>query len=67
MWLFLSRRIRLWLLVAVGLPLARTLVHQVSSAVQRRNPDTTAARVLRRADSSVASLARRGERRRRRA
>jgi hypothetical protein len=65
MWLFLSRRIRIWLLLAVGLPLARMLVHQLSSAVQRRSPDTTAARLLSHADSGLASLAHRAQRRRR--
>jgi hypothetical protein len=66
MWLFFSRRIRIWLLLAVGLPLARTLVHQVSSAVQRRSPDTTAARLLSRADSALANLTSREQRRHRR-
>ncbi len=44
MWLFLSSRIRTWLLLAVALPLA---------------PNSTAASMLRRADSTLTSLARR--------
>lgn len=66
MWLFLSRRIRMWLLLAVGLPLARTLVHQLSAATQRRSPTSGAARLLGRADSALAGLANKANRRRRR-
>lgn len=62
MWLFLSRRIRLWLLLAVGLPLARSLVHRLSSALQRRSPDSPGARLLHRADLALAGLARRAPR-----
>jgi hypothetical protein len=66
MWLFLSRRVRMWLLLAVGLPLASTLVHRLSAVLQLRSPDSTAARVLNRADTALAGLARRAQRRRKR-
>ena len=66
MWLFLSRRIRMWLLLAVGLPLARALVHRLSAALQQRSPGSGAARSLDRVDSALTGLARRAQRRRNR-
>ncbi len=36
MWLFLSRRIRTWLILAVGVPLARLVVRKVSAFVSAR-------------------------------
>src|SRR2546430_8523082 len=38
MWVFLSARLRTWLLLAVALPLARLLVHRLAVAAQRRDP-----------------------------
>ena len=40
MWLLLSTRLRTWLLIAVALPLARTLVHRAAASTQRRRPGT---------------------------
>ncbi len=59
MWLFLSSRIRTWLLLAVALPLARTIIHRAAASASRRDPNSTAASMLRRADSTLTSLARR--------
>jgi hypothetical protein len=36
MWLFLSRRIRTWLVLAVGVPLARFLGRKVTAFVSAR-------------------------------
>ena len=36
MWLFLSRRIRTWLLLAVGVPVARFVVRKVAGVVSAR-------------------------------
>jgi hypothetical protein len=36
MWLFLSRRIRTWLVLAVGVPLARLLARKVRALVSAR-------------------------------
>jgi hypothetical protein len=64
MWVFLSRRLRLWLLLAVALPLARSIVHALASRAQRRAPDGRPTKLLTRADSLVSSVARRAEKRR---
>ncbi len=36
MWLFLSRRIRTWLVLAVGVPLARFAVRKIKELVSAR-------------------------------
>jgi hypothetical protein len=64
MWVFLSSRIRTWVLLAVALPLVRMLVHKVAAAAQDRHPDARTTRVLGRTDSAVAAVAGRMERRR---
>ncbi len=59
MWAFFSRRLRVWLLVAVALPLARAVVHRLALVAERRDPSTRTAKVLHQADSAVAALSRR--------
>ena len=59
MWLFLSRRLRLWLLLAIALPLTRALVHRLALAADRRNPSTRTAKTLHQADSAVTAVSRR--------
>jgi hypothetical protein len=59
MWVFPSGRLRTWPVLAVALPLARLLVHQLADAAERRDPSTTTARMLHRADSTVAATSRR--------
>jgi hypothetical protein len=61
MWVFLSVRLRRWLLMAIALPLARLLVHRLARAADRR--DARSARLLHRADSAVTTVSRRTARR----
>ena len=63
MWVFLSGRLRRWVLLAVALPLARLLVHRVAGAAERHDPSTRTARALHQADSAVSAVSRRGSRR----
>jgi hypothetical protein len=64
MWAFLSRRLRMWLLVAVALPLTRAVVHRLALAAEHRDPSTRMARALRKADSTTTALSRRASRKR---
>jgi hypothetical protein len=59
MWVFFSRRLRMWLLLAIALPLARTLIHRLALAAERRGPSTRTARALLQADSAVTAVSRR--------
>jgi hypothetical protein len=63
MWVFFSRRLRMWLLLAVGLPLARVLIHRLALAADHRDPSTRTAKTLHQADSAVTSVAERASRR----
>ena len=56
MWVFLSRRIRTWLLLAIALPLIRVLVHRLAVTAERRDPSARTARLLHQADSAVAGV-----------
>ncbi len=62
MWLFLFRRLRMWLLLAVALPIAQMLVHRLAVAAERRNSSTRTARALHQADSAVTAVSRRTSR-----
>jgi len=62
MWLFLSRRLRMWLLLAIALPIARMLVHRLAVAAERRDSSTRTARALHQADSAVTAVSRRTSR-----
>jgi len=62
MWLFLSRRLRMWLLLAVALPITRMLVHRLAVAAERRNSSTRTAKALHQADSAVTAVSRRTSR-----
>jgi hypothetical protein len=57
MWVFLSAKLRRWLLMTIALPLARLLVHRLAVAADRR--DARSARLLHRADSAVTTVSRR--------
>jgi hypothetical protein len=47
MWVFLSTRLRIWLLLlAIALPLARLLVHRLAVADERRDPSARTAKLL---------------------
>jgi len=63
MWAFFSRRLRLWLLLAIALPLTRALVHRLAVAAGRRDPATRRAKALHQADSAVTAVSRRTARR----
>ena len=63
MWVFLSARLRTWLLLVIALPLARLLVHRLANAAERRAPSTRRAKLLRRADSAVTAVSGRSARR----
>ena len=62
MWLFLFRRLRMWLLLAVALPITRMLVHRLAVAAERRDSSTRTARALHQADSAVTAVSRRTSR-----
>src|ERR1700735_532330 len=50
MWVFFSRRLRMWLLLAIALPLTRALVHRLALVAERRDPSTRTAKALHQAD-----------------
>ena len=62
MWAFFSRRLRMWLLLAIALPLTRALVHRLALAAERRDPSTRTAKALHQADSTVTAVSRRAAR-----
>jgi hypothetical protein len=66
MWVFLSGRLRTWLLLAIALPLARLLVHSLAVAAERHDPSARTAKLLSRADSAVTVAPGRSSRRARR-
>jgi hypothetical protein len=67
MWLFFTKRLRTWLLLAIALPLAGRVIHRLTVAAERRDESAPPARLLRRADSAVSAVNRRGSRKARRA
>jgi hypothetical protein len=66
MWVFLTRRIRMWVLLAIAVPLARVLVHRLAVAANKRSPDASTTRLLQNADSAVTSVSQRAKQVRRR-
>jgi len=62
MWVFFSRRLRMWLVLAIALPLTRALVHRLALAAERRDPSTRTARTLLQADSAVTAVSKRAAR-----
>ena len=58
MWAFLSRRLRMWVLLAIALPLTRALVHRLAVAAVRRDPSARTAKALFKADSTVTAVSR---------
>jgi hypothetical protein len=62
MWAFFSRRLRVWLLLAIVLPLIRALVHRLALAAKRRDPSARTAKALHQADSTVTAVSRRAAR-----
>jgi hypothetical protein len=66
MWVFLSSRLRRWVLLVIALPLARVVVHRLALAAERRDPSARTARALHHADSTMTTLSRRASARARR-
>ena len=66
MWVFLSARLRTWLLMAVALPLARLLVHRLAVVAERHDPSARTAKLLHGADSAMTAVSGRASRRTRR-
>lgn len=66
MWVFLTRRLRIWVLLAIVVPLVRVLVHRLAVVASKRNPRATTARWLQNADSAVTSVSQRAKQARRR-
>ena len=50
MWAFLSRRLRLWLLLAVGAPLLAWATSRIADVLERRRGANGVTRTLRHAD-----------------
>jgi hypothetical protein len=63
MWVFLSRRLRTWLLLAIALPIVRLVVHRLAVAAERRDASARTARLLNQADSAVTAVSGRVSRR----
>jgi hypothetical protein len=63
MWMFLTRRLRAWILLSIALPAARAVVHRLALAADRRDPSARSSRALRQADSAVTAVHRRASRR----
>ena len=63
---FLSARLRTWLLLAIAPPLARLLVHRLALAAERHDLSARRARLHCRADSAETAVSGRSSRRVRR-
>jgi hypothetical protein len=62
MWAFFSRRLRMWVLLAIALPLTQAIVHRLALAAVRRDPSARTAKALFKADSAITALSRRAAR-----
>lgn len=58
MWLLISKKIRTWLLLTVGLRLTRLAVHRLAVAADRHDQSARTARALRKADSAMIAVSR---------
>lgn len=50
MWVFITARLRSWLVFAVALPLLTLVVHAVRRAIERRSGETRLTRLLAQAE-----------------
>jgi hypothetical protein len=66
MWAFFSRRFRLWLLLALGLPLLRRVLGRAGDAVEARRPQSPIGRGLRSGNQYLARFERKSRRKSRR-
>jgi hypothetical protein len=46
MWVFLTRRLRMWVLLSIAVPLARVVVHRLAVAANKRSPHASTTRLL---------------------
>lgn len=63
MWIFVTRRLRRWMLLVIALPTARLVVHRLALAAEQRDRSTRTARTLHHVDSAVTAVSRRSTRR----
>ena len=63
MWLFISKKIRTWLLLTVGLPLTRRAVNRLAVVADRHDESARTARALHKADSAMTAVSRHAFRR----
>ena len=67
MWLFLTRRLRMWLVLTVVVPLASGLLRRLGTALERRNgPGAVSSALIKGGDLGDRARARLGGRRGRR-
>jgi hypothetical protein len=53
MWLFVFRRLRMWLILVIVMPVLRTVIRRAAMRIRASNPDGHLARVLGRLDSEA--------------
>jgi hypothetical protein len=53
MWLFVSRRLRTWLILVIVMPVLRTVLRRAAMRIRASNPDGHLARVLDRLDAGA--------------
>ncbi|GAA1594056.1 hypothetical protein GCM10009804_58290 [Kribbella hippodromi] len=58
MWALVSRRFQLWLVLAVGVPIASWLLARIGRQLETRNGPTRLSNLLRKAGHSIGSQAR---------
>ncbi len=66
MWLFLTRRLRMWLILTVVVPLASGLLRRIGESLERRGGPTRVSRTLLKAGDLADRTRRRSRRDRRR-
>lgn len=66
-WAFFTRRFRLWLLFALGVPVLRRVMGEVSDSLEQRKGETTLTRGLRSGHDHLARYDRRARKEARRA
>ena len=64
MWLFLSSRIRTWLLFSIAVPVLAKAVHSATERARASNPSSRTTSALSAADATLRRLSRRRTRRR---
>ena len=60
MWLFFTRRLRMWLILTVLVPLGSGILRRIGLALERRNGSTGASRALLKAGDLARRRGRRG-------